>query len=147
MECGKYKEQISLMIDGELSVSASEALKAHVVGCPDCRRFHERLNALRVTLSRTAFVQPRPALAQRVKEGLARRKDHRLARDPVLWRRVPVMAMIVLLALGLGNLAGRSISDLFVSSQPQSPLELMAPDSESSLSDALLEIGAEENHR
>jgi anti-sigma factor RsiW len=147
MECGKYKEQISLMIDGELSVSASEALKAHMAACPDCRRFHERLDALGIILSSTSSVEPRPALAERIKEGLARRKNHRLERDPVLWRRVPVMAMIVLLALGLGNLAGRSISDLLTSGQDHTSLELIASDSESSLSDALLELGAEENHQ
>jgi anti-sigma factor RsiW len=147
MECGKYKEQISLMIDGELGVSASAALKAHMAGCPDCRRFHERLNALGITLSSTLSVDPSSALAERVKERLARRRNHRLERDPVLWRRVPVMAMIVLLALGLGNLAGRSISDLFTSGQNHNSLELIAPDSESSLSDALIELSAEENHQ
>ncbi len=57
------------------------------------------------------------------------------------------MAMIVLLALGLGNLAGRSISDIFTKGQAQTSLELIAPDSDNSLSDALLELGAEENHQ
>ncbi len=147
MECGKYKEQISLMIDGELDISASEALKAHLADCPECRRFHARLHALNMALGSVSCFAAGPALAERVKERLSRRKSHRFASDSVIWLKVPVMAMIILLAIGLGNLAGRSISDFITSTGLHSSAELIASDSENSLSDALLDLSAEENHQ
>ncbi len=145
MACDKYKEQISSMLDGELNASLSEALSAHMALCEDCREFHEHLNSLNGVL-RNASPDHVPALAARVKDHLARRENHR-QRDFSMWRRVPAMAMIVLLALGLGNLMGRSISNLFINGRTVASLEFIAPDSENSFSEVLLDLGAEENHQ
>lgn len=145
MECGNFKEQISLMIDGELSASSSEALSAHMAGCPDCRTFYERLTAVDNAVKAAMPAIHGPLLAQRVKEKLAGRKVRRLQTDFTAWRRVPVMAMIVLVALGLGNLAGRSISELFSNGQSAAVIEAVSSDSGNSFSDVLLELGTEES--
>jgi anti-sigma factor RsiW len=145
MACGKYKEQISSMLDGELNASLSVALSAHMGLCEDCRGFHEHLSSLDDAL-RNASPDHVPALAARVKDRLSRRKNHR-QRDFSMWRRVPAMAMIVLLALGLGNMMGRSISDLFTNGRTVASLEFIAPDSENSFSEVLLDLGAEENQQ
>jgi anti-sigma factor RsiW len=147
MECGKYQEQVSLMIDGELNASLMEALSAHMEGCADCRRFHERLRAVDDTLRKVRPDAYPPTLAARVKERLSRRRNQRVQSDFAVWVRVPVMAMMVLLALGLGNMAGRSISELFSNGQMAASIELIAPDSGSSFSDVLLDLGTEENQQ
>ena len=139
----QVQEQISSMLDGELNASLSEALSAHMALCEDCREFHEHLNSLNGVLRNAS---PDNAPWQRGKDHLARRENHR-QRDFSMWRRVPAMAMIVLLALGLGNMMGRSISNLFINGRTVASLEFIAPDSENSFSEVLLDLGAEENQQ
>ncbi|MBI5248502.1 MAG: zf-HC2 domain-containing protein [Desulfomonile tiedjei] len=147
MKCAEYKKQISLMIDGELDARSSEALSDHLAFCSDCRRFRERLNAVNVALIKASPTINGSVLAERVKDGLYHRKNRRLQSDFPAWGRVPVVAMLVLLAIGLGNMAGRSISELFINGETAASIELIAPDSGNSFSDVLLGLGTEENQQ
>jgi predicted anti-sigma-YlaC factor YlaD len=147
MDCEAYKKQISMMIDGELNPSAEKALRVHLENCSDCRQFCHQLTDLGVALRLSSPALSTPFLATRIKERLLRRNNWMLQDGLKLWTGIPAMAIIALLALGLGNMAGKSITELFSNGQIASTIELIAPDSDSSLSDALLELGMEENHK
>lgn len=45
-ECGKYREMISAMLDGELDANGSERLIAHLSSCAECRELYELLSAV-----------------------------------------------------------------------------------------------------
>jgi predicted anti-sigma-YlaC factor YlaD len=140
MNCENFKERLSAMLDGELA--SSDALSAHEASCPDCRTFHEQLILLNNTLGNLPHPTPSHDLAARVKDRLTRGNSRQ---RELVWRKLPVFAMVVLLAIGLGNLAGRSISELYMQNPLASSLDLIAPDQGNSLSDMLAEFGSEEN--
>ena len=87
-------------------------------------------------------------LASRVKARLAEENaPRRIRRFPLAWAQVPVFAMIVLLAIGLGNLAGRSMTEILVGDQSEAKLEYLLTDAGQSFSDIVLNIAVEENSR
>lgn len=45
-ECGKYREMISAMLDGELDAAGSEQLIAHMSSCAECRELYELLSSV-----------------------------------------------------------------------------------------------------
>jgi hypothetical protein len=66
---------------------------------------------------------------------------------PSAWRPVPLFALIVLLAIGVGNLAGRSMTEILVGDQSEAKLEYLLTDAGQSFSDIVLDIAVEENSR
>jgi hypothetical protein len=60
---------------------------------------------------------------------------------------VPLLALIVLLAIGVGNLAGRSMTEILVGDQSEAKLEYLLTDAGQSFSDIVLDIAVEENSR
>lgn len=46
MECEKYKEMISVRLDGELSSYDKASLENHLKTCDDCRNFQEKMAEL-----------------------------------------------------------------------------------------------------
>ena len=80
----------------------------------------------------------------RLAEQNAPRRERRF---PLAWVQVPVFAMIVLLAIGLGNLAGRSMTEILVGDQSEVKLEYLFTDAGQSFSDIVLDIAVEENSR
>lgn len=146
MNCRTFQRQISSFVDAELAPAAAEALRAHLAECPECRSRYERVAALNRALKATPVGRPHPSLAGEVKarigKAAARRDERRGFPD---WIRVPLAAVIVLLALGLGNLAGRSMFGIVSPQQPESFLEIVALDTNRSLADMVLEVASEEN--
>jgi anti-sigma factor RsiW len=140
MNCEDFKERLSALLDGELA--SNDALTAHEASCPDCRTFHEQLILLNDTLEHLPHPNPSPDLAARVKDRLTRGDSRQ---RELVWRKLPVFAVVVLLAIGLGNLAGRSISELYMQNPHASALDLIVPDQGNSLSDVLVEFGSEDN--
>lgn len=47
MSCDKYKELISVDLDGELNKEEQEVLEKHLSDCAECRRFAGELNKVR----------------------------------------------------------------------------------------------------
>lgn len=37
VDCGKYFEKISELLDGELDSDAAETIRKHIEACPECR--------------------------------------------------------------------------------------------------------------
>jgi len=87
-------------------------------------------------------------LAARVKVRLAEQNaPRREKRFPLAWAQVPLFAMIVLLAIGAGNLAGRSMTEILLGEQSEAKLEYLLTDAGQSFSDIVLDMGVEENSR
>ncbi len=45
MECNVVKDLIPLYIDGCCSAESTEIVNKHIVSCPDCKAFYEKMNA------------------------------------------------------------------------------------------------------
>jgi hypothetical protein len=89
-----------------------------------------------------------PELANRVKARISSRGDQpSYGMFSPVWKQVPIIAMTVLLAIGVGNLAGRSVSDLFLSDRAETMLEMVTPDAGESLADLVMGVETEENGR
>ena len=148
MDCREYQMQISLFVDGELDEARVRALREHLALCPDCHRAFERVSALNGRVHSYRSLRPRPGLAQRVKDRVAAERNRADQRTSLpVWSRVPLAAMIVLLAIGLGNLAGQSMTEILWSEQSGDILEWVAPESSQSFADFVIEIGLKENDR
>jgi predicted anti-sigma-YlaC factor YlaD len=148
MNCGAFRKQISMLVDGTLDKSTAVAAKLHMKECADCRQFRDRIVALDETLRSGATTIPNAALAEKIKANFAAHRARQLGREffPA-WSRVPLAAMVVLLALGLGNLAGQSLNDMFSYQRADAFLDQLMPDQNGWVSDAFIEMGAEENSR
>ena len=148
MSCLTYQKMISQLIDGELSAPSSEQLQIHLEGCSECRDLYKRMLSVNSYVKAVELSLPSSALAERVKERIAvvrtRREDTR--RLPA-WGRVPALALIVLVALGLGNLAGRSLGEILTSGRPEKGIELLVTDNGQAFSDVILDISAEGQDR
>ncbi len=148
MECHSYQRLISKLIDGELAAPATQELRDHLAACPECDRMYQQMSAMTRSLESVWTPTPEPGLAGRVK---ARVADERRAIEQKegmrSWVRVPLMAMVVLLALGLGNLAGKSMTEIIGSDDAGEALEGIGPDLTQSFADVLIDLGSEENAR
>jgi anti-sigma factor RsiW len=142
MDCGKYLRQISKYIDGELSEDDGKRLVAHMSECPDCGSFYERMTAINETICSTPLEYNSQALIGKVKDRLAPRTDSDRTPHPIR-DGLPVYAMLLVLALGLGNFAGNSLYSIIPHRHADATLELLAPEQENSLAEAILDIGAE----
>jgi predicted anti-sigma-YlaC factor YlaD len=148
MDCNDYQKHMSLLIDGELGQRSLQALETHLAACPGCRNAYERMAALNSVLKGVDLYRPPSMLASRVKAGFAAESGPRRAHlIPSVWRPVPLFALIVLLAIGLGNLAGRSMTEILVGDQSEVKLEYLLTDAGQSFSDIVLDIAVEENSR
>jgi predicted anti-sigma-YlaC factor YlaD len=148
MDCSDYQKHMSTLIDGELGQHSLKALETHLAACSGCRNAYERMAVLNRALKDVDLYRPPSMLASRVKARLVEENAlRRERRFPLAWAQVPVFAMIVLLAIGLGNLAGRSMTEILVGDQSEAKLEYLLTDAGQSFSDIVLDIAVEENSR
>lgn len=148
MDCREYQRQISQLVDDELDEARARALREHLIRCPDCRGEFERTRDLNERVRSFRFLAPSAELVQRVKERVAEARNLADEKSGLPgWTRVPLAATIVLLAIGLGNLAGRSMTEILQSEPSRDTLEWVAPESSQSFADLVIDIGPEENGR
>jgi len=138
-----------MLLDGELEPSASDELLAHIAACKTCRSLHERIIALNADMEALAQASTIPSdVATRVKERILAVKSREYHRHlPLVWRQVPIVVMTALLAIGVGNLAGRSVSKILFSERIDSAMEVLMPDTGESLGDLLMDVVPEESSR
>jgi anti-sigma factor RsiW len=147
MDCKKYQRDISMLVDGELTPDASVALKEHLAACPACRSTLRAMTALNSQVT-SAAPHVDAALASRVKARIADESSQTSHRPLMpIWGRVPLMALIVLLAVGLGNFAGQSIGDIIAGEPRDALVELIAADSTRSFADVMVDLTVEEPTR
>ncbi len=148
MDCDDYQKHVSMLIDGELEEHSSRALERHLAACARCRNAYDRMAGLNRALNNVALYKPPSLLTSRVKARFAEKNARRRGMPfPFAWNQAPLFAMIVLLAIGLGNLAGRSITEILVGDQSETKLEYLLTDAGQSFSDIVLDIAVEENPR
>ena len=125
MSCIKFHEMISKLVDGELSEPAVAQLRSHMSQCEECRSFYEHIGRLDDNLQAMESTLPSTALAIRVKDRIADlRRGNGNSRWFPSWIQVPLVAVLVLCALGVGNLAGKSLSQMITSDRYQTGIEL-----------------------
>jgi predicted anti-sigma-YlaC factor YlaD len=149
MDCKDNQKYISMLIDGELEARSSEALQKHLVTCSACRNTYELMRELNETLNVVGLSWPPSMLASGVKARLAGQNGDSKGRfSSRAWRQVPLFAMIVLLAISLGNLAGRSITEMLVGApSSEAKLQYLFTDADQSFSNIVLDIAVGENSR
>ena len=146
MSCTKYHRMISLLVDGELHPSATEELQRHMDRCSDCRSFHERAQSLSRRVQAAKVVLPNSASAERVKDRLRSLRSGRPARQLLpSWIQLPLVAAVLLCALGIGNYAGRSLTEVLVPASQQNSIELLVMENGPSFADVILDIGQQES--
>lgn len=92
-DCELMQERISCMIDNELSESELMELKAHIEGCPECRRLYEAFSAVSAELSELEEMPE--SVAPQVMAAI--RPKHKSA-----WRRILPLAACFAVAIFFG---------------------------------------------
>ncbi|MEW6137105.1 MAG: zf-HC2 domain-containing protein [Thermodesulfobacteriota bacterium] len=145
MSCTRYETMISRMLDGELDPKSAHKLRMHLDDCAGCRALYHRLSALNESIAEMPVPFPASNLSLMVKRRIASLGEAPPARRLVpAWGRALAFAMVVVVALGVGNLAGTSLSSVvFERAKPDPGIELLVLENGQSFSDAILEIGPE----
>jgi hypothetical protein len=84
MNCGPVREQLPMLLYGELSFDEEEAVETHLEGCAECRAALERERVLSAAFDDVA-VEPSPALLRACRAGLA----ERLALESAVAQAIP----------------------------------------------------------
>lgn len=149
MNCRERQKQISMLADGELGEVAAIDLRNHVTSCRECSEFMKSVAAVNETLRSLPSPAPRPGLNLAIKAAVEEKFG--TAPRPIgmpRWAQVAVYGAAIITALGVGKLAGRSMSDVIVSGAADHTYELSADlDSGASFVDLAVEIGAKERTR
>ena len=148
MNCREYQKLVSLLIDGELDQERTVSVEQHMADCPICSEFYLAAVSLQSALGSSLDVSEPSALAMRVKASIARERE-RVSHVFLLprWVQVPLMAGLVIAAVGLGSMAGRSLSGIIPNDHPQSALEVLVPAPDPSFAQVLVDIASLENSR
>ena len=141
MKCEEIQKHLSVIIDGESLLESSEKLLGHLQTCDTCSAFYEKAQQMNRIMNSAQMVLPNSALANIVKERIARKREGASARNPVsFWKSAPVYAMVILLALGVGNMAGNSLTQAIMNSGEENSLELIIPNGTEYISDIFTEM-------
>lgn len=146
MSCRKVQKQISVLMDGELSGTLPAEERTHLNRCEACRTFYEHGLSLDSVL-KACKVGPVPAgLAQRIREHVL--NQHLRGRPKFsfpIWCRVPVMAALVLVALGIGTISGRSIGGLIIESRSEIGMDEVIPWQTGSFAQVVFDLSGQES--
>jgi anti-sigma factor RsiW len=145
MNCGRYETHISALIDGELPESQAARLMPHLAECAHCRETLERMKGLNQALTTAGQGMPRPSLTHKIVRRIGGYRNEE--QDAPLWGRwghAPALAALVLLAVTLGNMAGRTMTAMWPSEQTETRLEALLTEHNGSFSEAVEELGVEE---
>lgn len=128
MSCQEFQKDLSALLDCERTAVDKERLEEHLKSCKECAFLWRRMNEAQEHVRRiSSGLVDEKALTQRVKSRIASRAEAYAPRRGLeAWGRVPVFALIVLIALGMGNYAGRSL------------MEVLFPVNEEPVAEALL---------
>ena len=104
MECKDVLELLDSYLDGELSPSDTERVRAHLAVCPECREELEERRTMAALLCSSDLPFPEDLhdrIMQAVREKKSGRRWHRVRKVLAISSRVAVAATVVLLALPL----------------------------------------------
>ncbi|MEW6350429.1 MAG: zf-HC2 domain-containing protein [Thermodesulfobacteriota bacterium] len=145
MKCREYQLHISRLVDGELDAADADTVRNHMAECARCREFFARLRSVGVELFALRDAMRVPDMNSVVLARLARHRRSEL-RSPIIpaWAQVPLMAALVLMAVGLGHVAGTSMTGFLAPNQAQESADVLLVDSAPSFADVAMQIAYEE---
>jgi len=148
MNCQSHQKNISKLLGGELRPAAATELLRHLAGCGYCHPVHERMTCVDRDLKALALAEAPPDLADKVKARISSLEGQPSNGifSPVR-KQVSILAVTVLLAIGMGNIADRSVSKALLIHDEESTMEMIAPNAGESLADLLMAVGTEETGR
>lgn len=141
MRCGDCQKIIVRLVDGELDAGGMTTVREHLSSCAECSAFLERMTLLDRSLKSMPRHEPGMSLARMVKARIAEEK--RGSQTSIFvprWIQVPVAVALIMVAVGLGNLAGRSLTEILEGPPPDASLELLVSPPGMSFGEALAEI-------
>jgi anti-sigma factor RsiW len=148
MKCADCKKRLSSFLDGEIPQAGLSALEEHMSACEECRRLYARMTVLDESLRSLHAPVPHSDLSSKVKAELFSDKRSLWECVPLSVRRtIPVLIVILMLAIGLGTMAGRSLTNLLLDRQPRAKAEFVVLDMGNSLADTVLDLGSRETSR
>lgn len=142
MSCQKYQKDLSELLDGQLTGMEKRRLEEHLKSCQECAQM---LHQLTVVTERVkdlrAYMVDEKRLAAKIKAHIASRALARTEERPLgVWRRVPVFALLVLIAIGMGNFAGRSIVEVLLPTGQEFVTEASLIENGASLGDVFIDL-------
>jgi anti-sigma factor RsiW len=142
MSCQKYQKDLSALLDRELRGRDKERLEAHLTSCEECARMWRQMSLANERVRNVgAYAVDERALTNRIKARLASRAGARRGEQSlVAWRQVPVFALLVLIALGMGNFAGRSLVDVLFPTADEPITEAQLLENGSSFGDVFMDL-------
>jgi anti-sigma factor RsiW len=99
MSCRETQELIHGYLDGELDLVRNLEMERHFEECPDCAGVHEKLRALRASMSSSSlYFSPPPGLEQRVRTAVRStvKTEHQVRAPRIDWRWAGIAAAVVL---------------------------------------------------
>jgi anti-sigma factor RsiW len=148
MDCHERQRQISMLLDGELSDSRAKDLKDHLASCAECREVLGRMESLSVDLAGIKPALPETALAAKVKQSISERtKPSKGMGFLPGWVQAPLVVMTILVAVSIGHLAGRSLSEIFTTVPAEQDLVLLMQNHSPSFADAVAAFDSKESLR
>lgn len=146
MRHSDYKKRISLLVDGELNETSTRDLFAHLTQCPDCMRVYEQMSSLNNTLASVKISGVDLDLTTRVKSLISEEPERKWAGlNMSMLKQVPIWALIAILAVGIGDMAGKSLTEALNNEEASPRLENLLQDQGESLTDIVMYFGHGEN--
>jgi anti-sigma factor RsiW len=116
MDCRKCEQLLSSYIDGELDGEAILDLEDHIKTCSACNALLDKFREMTQVIKSARMPHMRPGLIvdtiALVKNKGGRQSGH--SESLRVWGRVPVFGVILLIALSLGGMAGKSVSEVLL---------------------------------
>ncbi len=142
MNCSQFQKDLSALLDGELDGRKKEALQGHLLECPECSMAFSRMRSITDEIRYLSLqTMAGEFLADKVKHRIAEKASRgTMGQGLRVWGRVPLFAALVLIALGMGNFAGRSVSEVLFPETHESLNETMLLDNGESFGDIFLDL-------
>lgn len=142
MNCQNVQKKLSALLDGEETGLEKERLEEHLKSCEECSQAWRQM---RIVTQRVTHMKGYPVdekeLTDKIKRRIATRSGNNVHELGLgLWARVPVFALLLLIALGMGNYAGRSLIEVFLPPTEDPLTETLLLENGSSFGDVFLEL-------
>jgi len=141
-----YQKQISLLLDGALDGPSAKELLTHLTECKDCARAYEEMASLNNTLANIKLSLSDRSLANTVKARIFGESNSTgYVWNFSLLKQVPIWALIAILAVGVGDMAGKTLTEALSAYDTSPNLETLIQDNGESLSDVVINFEQAEN--
>ncbi len=135
-------------MDGSLDGPATREALDHLTECPDCARAYEEMVSINNTLASVKLSLADRSLASKVKDRISgESKSAGYGWNFSLLKQAPIWALIAILAVGVGDKAGKTLTEALNSYDTSHDLENLIQDNGESLTDVLIDFGQSENGR